>query len=51
MDGGYSHIWQESPVRGAPAHTHRQGVDVAQCTTVLVWCETFAEFISAAKYR
>ena len=27
------------------------GVDVAQYTTVLVWCETFSEFISAAKYR
>ncbi len=26
-------------------------VDVAQYTTVLVWCETFSEFISAAKYR
>lgn len=28
-----------------------EGVDVAQYTTVLVWCETFSEFISAAKYR
>ncbi len=27
------------------------GVDVAQYSTVLVWCETFSEFISAAKYR
>ena len=27
------------------------GVDVAQYNTVLVWCETFSEFISAAKYR
>jgi len=27
------------------------GVDVAQYTTVLVWCETFSEFISAASYR
>lgn len=27
------------------------GVDVAQYTTVLVWCEAFSEFISAAKYR
>lgn len=27
------------------------GVDVFQYTTVLVWCETFSEFISAAKYR
>ncbi len=27
------------------------GVDVTQYTTVLVWCETFSEFISAAKYR
>lgn len=26
-------------------------VDVAQYNTVLVWCETFSEFISAAKYR
>ncbi len=28
-----------------------EGIDVAQYTTVLVWCETFSEFISAAKYR
>ncbi|MDP3414316.1 MAG: DM13 domain-containing protein [Polaromonas sp.] len=28
-----------------------EDVDVAQYTTVLVWCETFSEFISAAKYR
>lgn len=28
-----------------------EGVDVARYTTVLVWCETFSEFISAAKYR
>lgn len=28
-----------------------EGVDVAHYTTVLVWCETFSEFISAAKYR
>lgn len=28
-----------------------EGVNVAQYTTVLVWCETFSEFISAAKYR
>ncbi|MGQ2981198.1 MAG: DM13 domain-containing protein, partial [Polaromonas sp.] len=28
-----------------------EGVDVAQYSTVLVWCETFSEFISAAKYR
>lgn len=28
-----------------------ENVDVAQYTTVLVWCETFSEFISAAKYR
>jgi hypothetical protein len=27
------------------------GVDVAQYTTVVVWCETFSEFISAATYR
>jgi hypothetical protein len=27
------------------------GVDIVQYTTVLVWCETFSEFISAAKYR
>lgn len=27
------------------------GVDVARYTTVLVWCETFSEFISAARYR
>ena len=28
-----------------------EGVDVALYSTVLVWCETFSEFISAAKYR
>ena len=27
------------------------GVDVTAYNTVLVWCETFGEFISAAKYR
>lgn len=27
------------------------GVDVTQFTTVVVWCESFNEFISAAKYR
>lgn len=26
-------------------------VDIESYTTVLVWCETFGEFISAAKYR
>ena len=26
-------------------------VDVAQYTTVLVWCERFSQFITAAKYR
>jgi hypothetical protein len=26
-------------------------VDVAAYTTVLVWCETFGEFITAARYR
>ena len=28
-----------------------EGVDITAYTTVLVWCETFSEFISAAKYR
>lgn len=28
-----------------------QGVDVGAYNTVLVWCETFGEFITAAKYR
>lgn len=28
-----------------------QGVNVESYTTVLVWCETFGEFISAAQYR
>jgi Electron transfer DM13 len=28
-----------------------EGVDVENYTTVLVWCETFGEFITAAKYR
>ena len=27
------------------------GVDVAAYTTVLVWCEAFSEFITAARYR
>jgi len=26
-------------------------VDIESYTTILVWCETFSEFISAAKYR
>jgi hypothetical protein len=26
-------------------------VDVAQYTTVVVWCETFSMFIASAKYR
>ena len=28
-----------------------QGVDPAKFSTVIVWCETFSEFITAAKYR
>lgn len=28
-----------------------ESVDITAYTTVLVWCETFSEFISAAKYR
>jgi len=28
-----------------------EGVDVSEYTTVLIWCEAFAEFITAAKYR
>lgn len=28
-----------------------QGVDITQYTTVLIWCESFGEFITAAKYR
>ena len=27
------------------------GVDVKQYTTVLVWCESFSEFITAVKYK
>lgn len=27
------------------------GVDPARYTTVIVWCETFSQFITAAKYR
>ena len=27
------------------------GIDVADFTTVVVWCEAFSQFISAAKYR
>lgn len=28
-----------------------QDLDVAQFTTVVVWCESFGEFITAARYR
>ena len=28
-----------------------EDVDVSEYTTVLVWCEAFSEFITAAKYR
>jgi hypothetical protein len=28
-----------------------QGIDPGRYTTVVVWCETFGQFISAAKYR
>lgn len=28
-----------------------EGVDVARYTTVIVWCERFGQFITAAKYR
>jgi len=28
-----------------------EGVDVTQYTTVLIWCEAFGEFITAAQYR
>lgn len=28
-----------------------EGVDLARYDTVLVWCETFSQFITAAKYR
>lgn len=28
-----------------------EGVDTAAYTTVLVWCESFGEFVAAAKYR
>lgn len=28
-----------------------EGVDPAQYTSVIVWCETFSQFITAAKYR
>ncbi|MDP3288553.1 MAG: DM13 domain-containing protein [Methyloversatilis sp.] len=26
-------------------------IDVARYTTVIVWCETFGQFITAARYR
>jgi len=29
----------------------QQGVDVRQYNTVVVWCESFGEFITAAKYQ
>jgi hypothetical protein len=28
-----------------------QGVDLARYNTVLIWCESFSQFITAAKYR
>lgn len=28
-----------------------EGVDVSAYTTVLIWCESFSEFITAARYR
>jgi hypothetical protein len=28
-----------------------QGIDVSQYTTVVIWCESFSQFITAAKYR
>ncbi len=28
-----------------------EGVDPARFTTVIVWCESFGQFISAARYR
>ena len=28
-----------------------QGVDVSRFNTVIVWCESFGQFISAARYR
>jgi hypothetical protein len=28
-----------------------EGVDVARYTTVIVWCESFGQFITAGKYR
>lgn len=27
------------------------GIDINEYDTVVVWCETFREFISAARYR
>ncbi len=27
------------------------GIDFTKYTAVIVWCETFAQFITAAKYR
>jgi hypothetical protein len=28
-----------------------EGIDIQRHTTVIVWCETFGQFISAARYR
>lgn len=28
-----------------------EGIDVSRHTTVIVWCETFSQFITAARYR
>jgi len=28
-----------------------EGIDIERYTTVIVWCETFGQFITAAKYR
>jgi len=27
------------------------GIDVGKYTTVIVWCESFSQFITAAQYR
>ncbi|MGF1841695.1 DM13 domain-containing protein, partial [Vibrio clamense] len=28
-----------------------KGIDVSKYNTVIVWCETFGEFITSAKYQ
>lgn len=49
---------KESMIRIGNVHTFEnfavkipQGINVSKYNTVIVWCETFGEFITAAKYQ